>query len=99
MKRTNRRGKGITAPAIDRVAFGKRVKAARLRRGWKYQCDLGAALGVTVGIISSWESGRSLPSCASLVALTFVLKRKTDFLVFGGRDYWWRAGRRSPDLD
>ena len=65
--------------------FGNRLKAARKAKGMT-QTDLGKAVNVTKGTVSSWETGMRLPNINTLVQLADLLSCTTDYLL-GRADY------------
>ncbi len=56
------------------------------------------AVGASVHTLVAWEGGAQLPERTTVLAtLAKALRRKVDWILFGGRDYWWR--RRPPERD
>jgi transcriptional regulator with XRE-family HTH domain len=60
--------------------FGKRLKAERLRRGWKL-VQFAEAAGVHHCQITSFENRGVMPSIKSLVAIAVLLECSTDYLL------------------
>ncbi len=84
----------LNLPQLDPAAIGRRVKAARLARGWK-QKHLAEAIGVRPLAISNWETGTRTPRSDMLVALATVLKRRIWWLLVGDRRQPWRISGES----
>ena len=55
------------------LSMAKMIQQGRIAKGFKTQKDLAIAVGVNVGIISSYESGRAIPDPAVLQKLRRVL--------------------------
>jgi len=81
---------------LDSRAIGARIRAARKRRGWR-RADLARIVGVWPGTVGNWETGVRIPTRDGLVRIAHAVRRKLDWIVFGGRDYWWR--RRPSERD
>jgi transcriptional regulator with XRE-family HTH domain len=64
------------------VVIGKRVKAARLRKGFTQQVVADAA-GVTAGAIRAIEGGYSEPRTSTLQRLCEILRTPADHILFG----------------
>lgn len=94
IKRTYTKTKAPVTVRLDAKAIGRRIKAARERRDW-CQADLAHVVGVRPGTVANWETGVRIPTRDGLVRLGVALRRKVEWLLFGGRDYWWRR-RGSP---
>lgn len=62
---------------------GKRIAKVRLLRGYKTQADLGAVLGVSHQVVSTWERGRSYPLTPDWIKLREVLRVPLDYLMTG----------------
>jgi len=58
------------------VATAKTIQQARIARGFKTQRELAIAVGVTPGIISSYESGKATPDPATMQKLRRILNVK-----------------------
>lgn len=61
---------------------GRRLKAARLRKGLTLM-EVNAATGVSTGNLSDLERGRSLPSAETLVRLSELYDVTTDWILKG----------------
>lgn len=68
---------GLGGPPEDRLRreLGRRVRLARIERGWTLR-DLSEASGVSTSQLSSIERGTHLPSLDSLVAIAQALHRR-----------------------
>jgi putative transcription factor len=55
------------------LSMAKMIQQGRVAKGFKTQKDLAIAVGVNVGIIGSYESGRAIPDPAILQKLRRVL--------------------------
>ncbi len=55
------------------LSMAKMIQQGRIAKGFKTQKDLAIAVGVNVGIIGSYESGRAIPDPAILQKLRRVL--------------------------
>lgn len=64
------------------VVIGKRVKAARLRKGLT-QKMLADAAGVTSGAIRAIEGGYSEPRTSTLTRFCEILRTPADHILFG----------------
>ena len=68
--------------------IGKRIRAARELRGWT-QAELGRRLALKTAIkatsakvlVSSWETARTPPSTANIIALADTLDVSTDYIL------------------
>jgi len=71
-----------TAPRVNVVAFGHRLRSLRDARGLP-----GKALAVHVriphGTIAAYETGRMIPDCDRVVALAEFFGVSLDYLLFG----------------
>jgi transcriptional regulator with XRE-family HTH domain len=67
------------------LAFGRRLAAARRRRGLT-QAALGEALDVRTWMVSRYELGRSVPRLEVLVRLRSALAVSLDHLLAGADD-------------
>jgi transcriptional regulator with XRE-family HTH domain len=83
--------------AAQRQAIGARIRAARESREMQ-QARLAELLGVTRGCVSCWERGGGLPLLGTFMRLCEILRRSSDWLLFGTarRGVLWRknAARR-----
>jgi len=61
------------------------------------EADLARIVSVKPGTVALWEGGWRSPNRDGLVRVAHALRRKLDWLCFGGADYWWR--RRPPERD
>lgn len=50
-----------------------RIKELRKARGWK-QADLAKTIGVSEGLVASWETGRRVPHGPSEMVLRWLLE-------------------------
>lgn len=66
-------------PEIDYVKIGRRIKAARLEKGYS-QADLGALVGCSNNHMSHVEVGQTKVSLAMLLKLSIALEK--DFVFF-----------------
>ncbi len=98
MSRPGKKTKAVVTVVLNRKAIGKRIAVARKRRGW-FQADLARLVGVAPSTVGAWESGRRTPNLEALLKLAKALRRKVDWVLFGGRSYWWRANRRAAEND
>jgi putative transcription factor len=55
------------------LSMAKMIQQGRIAKGFKTQKDLAIAVGVNVGIIGSYESGRAIPDPGILQKLRRVL--------------------------
>ena len=76
--------------------FGNRLKAGRKAKSMT-QTDLGKAVNVTKGTVSSWETGVRLPNINTLVQLADLLSCTTDYLL--GRDGYGCEERTDYNAD
>lgn len=67
-------------PEIDYVKIGRRIKAARLEKGYS-QADLGALVGCSNNHMSHVEVGQTKVSLAMLLKLSTVLEKDFDFFL------------------
>lgn len=67
-------------PEIDYVKIGRRIKAARLEKGYS-QADLGALVGCSNNHMSHVEVGQTKISLAMLLRLSVVLEKDFDFFL------------------
>lgn len=67
-------------PEIDYVKIGRRIKAARLEKGYS-QADLGALVGFSNNHMSHVEVGQTKVSLAMLLKLSTVLEKDFDFFL------------------
>ena len=67
-------------PEIDYVKIGRRIKAARLEKGYS-QADLGALVGCSNNHMSHVEVGQTKGSLAMLLKLSTVLEKDFDFFL------------------
>ena len=70
----------IMQPEIDYVKIGRRIKAARLEKGYS-QADLGALVGCSNNHMSHVEVGQTKVSLAMLLKLSTVLEKDFDFFL------------------
>lgn len=75
---------------MDSKRIGERIKAARAAKGMT-QDALGEKLGVSFQAVSSWETGKYLPDCDHLPALSRVLDLSVDALL-DEDDRKWELG-------
>lgn len=66
--------------ATGDVAMGKRISEARTERGMS-QADLGAALGVSQGAVTQWESGATMPGVQRIEQLSRALGKPRSWLI------------------
>ncbi len=98
MSRPGKKTKAVVTVVLNRKAIGKRIAVARKRRGW-LQADLARLVGVAPSTVGAWETGIRTLSLQALLKLAKALRRKVDWVLFGGRSYWWRENRRTPERD
>ena len=67
-------------PEIDYVKIGRRIKAARLEKGYS-QADLGALVGCSNNHMSHVEVGQTKVSLAMLLKLSTVFEKDFDFFL------------------
>ena len=67
-------------PEIDYVKIGRRIKAARLEKGYS-QADLGALVGCSNNHMSHVEVGQTKVSLAMLLKLSTALEKDFDFFL------------------
>lgn len=67
---------------FDQVAFGKRIKQARKKRGLT-RVQLGLEFGVTEQAVGNWERGRNCPGIECLAQLCGILHISVHFLLTG----------------
>ena len=67
-------------PEIDYVKIGRRIKAARLEKGYS-QADLGALVGCSNNHMSHVEVGQTKVSLAMLLKLSIALEKDFDFFL------------------
>jgi putative transcription factor len=60
----------------DRMEIGKMIQQARVVKGINTQRELAIAVGVTPGIINSYESGKATPDPVTMQKLERVLNVK-----------------------
>lgn len=60
--------------------FMNRIKDARIEKGIK-QADLAEILNVSQGTLSNWERGEHDPDIESLLKISSILKKTTDYLL------------------
>lgn len=72
---------GARPPSGDPV-FGRNLELARNGKGWSQE-RLAAAVKVTKGAISQYETGTTSPSIPTLIQLAGALGRSVDGLLFG----------------
>ncbi len=65
---------------MDKVALGKRIREARIKKGYK-QDQLAEKVNITVVYVSEIERGLKLPSLTLFVALAEALNVSTDSLL------------------
>lgn len=68
-------------PDIDYEKIGRRIKAARLEKGFN-QSDLGELIGCSNNHISHVEIGQTKVSLAMLMRLSLVLDKDFDYFLF-----------------
>lgn len=74
-------------PEIDYVKIGRRIKAARLEKGYS-QADLGALVGCSNNHMSHVEVGQTKVSLAMLLKLSTVLEKDFDFFLLDIQSCW-----------
>jgi len=75
------------AALMDRIRFGRSVRALRMRRSWR-QCDLAAASGVSSSAIGRIEHGVIASSdWEDLVSVAEALDGRL------GLDFQWQGGK------
>jgi len=74
--------------------LGSRLRENRIRRGWD-QKELASRVGVSHKLISSIETGKSVPSHLLFLRLSEVLGVSLDVLAFG-RVVQQSTGTRTP---
>jgi len=67
-------------PEIDYVKIGRRIKSARLERGYS-QADLGALVGCSNNHMSHVEVGQTKVSLPMLLKLSLVLEKNFDYFL------------------
>lgn len=67
-------------PEIDYVKIGRRIKAARLEKGYS-QADLGALVGCSNNHMSHVEVGQTKVSLAMLLKLSTASEKDFDFFL------------------
>lgn len=67
-------------PEIDYVKIGRRIKTARLEKGYS-QADLGALVGCSNNHMSHVEVGQTKVSLSMLLKLATVLEKDFDFFL------------------
>ena len=67
-------------PEIDYVKIGRRIKSARLERGYS-QAELGALVGCSNNHMSHVEVGQTKISLPMLLKLSFVLEKNFDYFL------------------
>ena len=67
-------------PEIDYVKIGRRIKAARLEKGYS-QADLGALVGCSNNHMSHVEVGQTKVSLSMLVKLSVILEKDFDYFL------------------
>jgi DNA-binding XRE family transcriptional regulator len=72
--------RSMAVPEATRIAWGRNLRDARLRAGYRSQRKLAIAVGCTAAAVSAWESGKTAPSYAARVALAAALHRSPDRL-------------------
>lgn len=78
---------------MDRIRFGRSVKALRVRRSWRQE-DLSAASGLSSSAIGRIELGQiDRMAWGDLEAVTEALDGRL------GLDFWWRGGDLDRVLD
>jgi transcriptional regulator with XRE-family HTH domain len=68
---------------LDAKAIGRRIAATRRRRGWT-QRQLAERVGVRENTVALYEGGWRVPSRDALIGLGLAMRRKIDWLLFGG---------------
>lgn len=73
-----------TSPKDDTFGqvFGPRLAAARKAAGLTQE-ELGVAVGLGKGAISSWETGRTQPDACQVAAISLRLGVSADHLLYG----------------
>lgn len=67
-------------PEIDYVKIGRRIKTARLEKGYS-QAELGARVGCSNNHMSHVEVGQTKISLQMLLKLAFVLEKSFDYFL------------------
>ena len=67
---------------LDPVSIGARISRLRRDRGWS-QAGLAARIGAHASVIGLIETGRRLPTREQVIALSAVLRRSMEHLLFG----------------
>lgn len=67
-------------PDIDYAKIGRRIKAARLEKGYS-QADVGALVGCSNNHMSHVEVGQTKVSLTMLLKLSTVLEKDLDFFL------------------
>lgn len=67
-------------PEINYVKIGRRIRAARLEKGYS-QADLGALVGCSNNHMSHVEVGQTKVSLAMLLKLSLVLEKNFDYFL------------------
>lgn len=84
-------GKGERVLKQDKINYlqfhkkmvGKRIKSARLKKGYKWHTVFSKATGIPKSTIGDYERGVSLPSSRALKSLANSLDVTVDWLLFG----------------
>lgn len=67
-------------PEIDYNKIGKRIRAARLEKGYS-QADLGALIGCSNNHMSHVEVGQTKVSLPMLLKISYVLEKDVEFFI------------------
>lgn len=73
-----------TEARISRRLVGERLKAARLRKGWKTREEAAEQLGVNAKSLRAWERGRWLPGLGAAAHLSRAYGVSLEWVVWGG---------------
>ena len=77
-----------------KICLAENVRAGRRERGLTQE-QLAEALGVTVGAVSKWESGQSVPDVGLIMELADFLGTSVDALL----GYAWQSGGGSGEAE
>jgi transcriptional regulator with XRE-family HTH domain len=89
--------RALSDPSLH-ASLGGILRAARLDRG-KTQRQVAAEAGVSAGLIGQFETGRTKPSVATLLAVARVLQLSLDELFADGEAGTTSAGAAEPPAD